>query len=438
MKTSYQFQIKKAVKLIAIIFFISNIQNIQALQNDTQATISFNQYKGKVIDSDTGKPLGAVNLSIEGTNINTISNKEGVFILKVSNTLINKNVVISLFGYTSQTILLEHLKMDKNIISLNILTTKLAEVNINTLKDAEKLVRETFEKKGENYSNDPTLMTAFYRETIKKRNRNISLSEAIVNIHKTPYSSNRKDVLQFYKTRKSTDYSKLDTLAFKLQGGPFNTLFIDIMKYPENIFSEKSIPNYTFSFDRSTIVNNKLIHIINFEQKKGLKETLYEGQLFIDAENKILTSATFSLNIIDKKLASKLFVKRKPSQSIVIPTNATYRVDYREKNKKWYYGYSNLTLDVKVNWKNKLFNSKFSMSCEMAVTDWKKNLKEGTPKYKDRIKPSIIMADYSVGFSDPDFWGEYNIIEPDKSIELAIKKIKKQLKKSNKSTSARI
>ncbi|GAA3601026.1 carboxypeptidase-like regulatory domain-containing protein [Flavivirga amylovorans] len=434
MKKIYQFQIKKTIiSLIAITFFISSSQDVQALQNNVSVTPSFNQFKGKVIDNDTRKPLVSANLSIEGTNINTITNKEGEFLLKVPRNIGKKNVVISLFGYVSQTILLEHLKEDKNIISLNIFMTELAEINIDVIKDAEKLVREILNKKGENYSNDPTLMTAFYRETIKKRKRNISLSEAIINIYKMPYNSSRRDALQFYKIRKSTDYSRLDTLAFKLQGGPFNTLFIDIMKYPEYIFSEESIPNYTFSFDHSTKVNNKLIHVINFKQKNGFKEPLYKGKLFIDSENKILTSAIYSLNITDKKMASTMFLKKKPSQSIVLPTSATYRVDYREKDEKWYYGYSNLTLDFKVNWKNKLFNSNFSMSCEMAVTDWKKNVTEEMPKHNKRIKPSIIMANYSLGFSDPDFWGEYNIIEPDKSIELAIKKIQKQLKKSNKS-----
>ena len=71
------------------------------------------------------------------------------------------------------------------------------------------------------------------------------------------------------------------------------------------------------------------------------------------------------------------------------------------------------------------------MSCEMAVTDWEKNISGEVPKVKDRLKSSIILSEAAIGFSDPDFWGEYNIIEPEKSIESAIKKIQRQLKKSN-------
>ncbi|MGB5357480.1 MAG: carboxypeptidase-like regulatory domain-containing protein, partial [Eudoraea sp.] len=52
------------------------------------------------------------------------------------------------------------------------------------------------------------------------------------------------------------------------------------------------------------------------------------------------------------------------------------------------------------------------------------------PANKERLRTNIILSDEAIGFSDPDFWGEYNIIEPEKSIESAIRKIQKQLKKS--------
>jgi hypothetical protein len=96
-------------------------------------------------------------------------------------------------------------------------------------------------------------------------------------------------------------------------------------------------------------------------------------------------------------------------------------------------------LEFKVDWDKRLFNSVYSMSCEMAITDWEKNLTNTVPKSKERIKSSIILSDEAIGFADPDFWGEYNIIEPEKSIESAIKKIQRQLrraKNNNGGTSA--
>ena len=68
----------------------------------------------------------------------------------------------------------------------------------------------------------------------------------------------------------------------------------------------------------------------------------------------------------------------------------------------------------------------------MGIDPWR-SLKQNTtgakPKLKESLKLSDILIDQASGFSDPDFWGEYNIIEPEKSIETAIKKISKQLDK---------
>ncbi len=421
--------------LCILLFMITGIsETIKASslfqeQND-QELLSFTQYKGEVRDSDTKNPLIFATLTVEGTNISTVTNTEGNFLLKIPAELTNKNLLVSFLGYKSKSVSLATLKGNNNIITLDVSVTELPEVNISVPKDARILVKETMRKKGENYFTDPTIMTAFYRETIKKRRKNVSLSEAVVTIYKTPYTSSRRDAVQLYKARKSTDYNKLDTLVLKLQGGPFNALYVDVMKYPEYIFTEEAMDDYNFSVDRSTRINDRLIYVINFRQRKDIRDPLYEGKLFIDVEKRVLTSAIYSLNITDRTLASRLFVRKKPRNANVYPTEVAYRVDYREKDGKWYYGYSNALLEFKIDWDKKLFNSVYSMSCEMAVTDWEKNIATKEPKFKDKLKSSVILVDEAIGFSDPDFWGEYNIIEPEKSIESAIKKIQRQLKKA--------
>ncbi|AUP78977.1 carboxypeptidase-like regulatory domain-containing protein [Flavivirga eckloniae] len=430
MKPLHFFYFKRNLTMFLVFTLLLSVNQTIYSQDTKELNNHYNQYKGKVIDQNSKKPLVLATLSIRGTNITTVTNAEGKFLLKVPKNINESNVVISSLGYENKEISLRQLKASKNNIGLEVHITELSEINIETIKNASELVRETLKKKGENYFSDPTLMTAFYRETIKKRKKNISLSEAVVNIYKAPYKSQKRDKLKLYKSRKSSNYKKLDTLALKLQGGPFNTVYLDIMKYPEYIFTDGLLNDYVFRLDHSTKINNRLIYVINFEQKEDVKKPLYKGQLFIDAEKKILTSAIYSLNITDKKEAARILVRKKPTRADVWPKEVAYRVDYLEKNNKWYYGYSKLLLEFKVNWDYKLFNSVYSMVCEMAVTDWEKNINESVPKYKDRIKPSIIMIEKSIGFSDPNFWGAYNIIEPDKSINFAIKKIQKQLKKA--------
>ncbi|WP_299799028.1 carboxypeptidase-like regulatory domain-containing protein [uncultured Maribacter sp.] len=403
-------------------------------------TTNYTEFAGEVLDADSKKPLIFATLTVDNTNVTTITNSEGQFSLKVPNEYKENKLTIAFLGYKTKQIAIAELELKKNKIFMNEFVMALSEASIDAPNDAEALVKETLNKKGNNYLNESTVMTAFYRETIKKRRTNVSLSEAVVNIYKTPYSSKKTDALELYKARKSTDYTKLDTVALKLQGGPFNTLFVDMIKYPNYIFTPETLAYYDFSFDTSTRVNDQLIYVIDFKQKPEIIDPLYFGKLYIDAENKILTSAIYSLNITDKRLASQMFVRRKPKNAEVWPTEVSYRVDYREKNGKWYYGYSNVLLEFKINWDKRLFNSVYSMNCEMAITDWEKNTDNAFPKYKDRMKSSIILSDEAIGFSDPDFWGEYNIIEPEKSIESAIKKIQRQLRKDktiNGGTAAR-
>ncbi len=424
-KKSYLF-----VPILVLAFWFGSIHEVWSQNTPSKETQNFTEFRGKILDAQTKKVLVFATITIKGTNASTVSNAQGDFILKVPNSLLKNAVEVSFLGYETLTKQLDLSTSNDFNLALEPVAFALSEVDLVIPKDARTLVEETLARKGENYFNSPTLMTAFYRETIKKRRKNVSLSEAVVYIYKSPYISNRKDDVALFKARKSTDYTKLDTLALKLQGGPFNTLYVDVMKYPEYLFSDSYIDLYKFSYGTATRVNDQLVYIVNFEPRSYEAEPLFKGQLFIDIERKILTKAIFSLDLSNPKEAAKLFVKKKPKNANVWPTEISYRVDYREKDHKWYYGYSNLELSFKINWNDKLFNSVYTLNCEMAITDWENTDRDQMPKRKDLLRTSMILTDEAIGFSDPDFWGNYNIIEPEKSIENAIKKIRKQLSKA--------
>ncbi len=393
----------------------------------------YTEYSGVVVDEESNKKLVFASLAVGNSNISTITNAEGEFLLKVPSEMKEGTVIVSFLGYQQKIIPLNTLKKRNNRITLLPSTIRLSEINVTLPKDAKSMVKKALAKRRENNLNQQALMTAFYRETIKKRRKNVSLAEAIVTLYKEPYTSGKRDKIKLYKARKNTDYTKLDTLALKLQGGPFNPLYVDLMKYPDYIFSNDAIDMYRFSFGPSTTINDQPVYVVNFKQRDEIGEPLYYGKLFIDSKSLALTSAIYNLNVENKDLASALFVKKKPSDVRVYPMNAAYRVDYRQKDGKWYYGYGNVQLSFKVNRRRKLFNSVYSLSSEMAVTDWKLNLNEGL-KNKERLRPSVIISDETSGFSDPEFWGAYNVIEPEKSIESAIKKIQRQLKRLGSSS----
>ncbi|HEA30358.1 MAG TPA: carboxypeptidase-like regulatory domain-containing protein [Leeuwenhoekiella sp.] len=393
-----------------------------------QAT-DYVEYKGTVRDALNEDPISFVSLTIQGTNIASLTNGDGEFSLKAPKDRPKAKVQISAVGYETLLIIISEFKSLNTIIELQPQATQLAEVNINRPSTAEGLIRAVFKNRDENYLNSDSYMTAFYRETIKKRRTPVSLAEAVVNVDKKPYTRGGRDRVKLYKARKKTDYNKLDTIALKLEGGPFNALFADVIKYPEYFFTPELISTYDFSFGNSTRIDDKLVYVINFEQKKNIIDPLYYGKLFIDANSKALTSAIYSLNLDNEKLARDLFVRKKPNRVDVEPVVANYRVDYREKDGKWYYGYSNIQLEFVVDWKGRLFNSRYRINSEMLITDWQNETSALALQADEKFNSRSILADEASGFADPNFWGSYNVIEPDKSIQSAIEKIQRQLRK---------
>ncbi|MEP0263818.1 carboxypeptidase-like regulatory domain-containing protein [Dokdonia sp.] len=402
-----------------------------------QTNDSYIEINGNVVNIITGEPIIAASIQEVNSNASTITNTEGAFLLKINNSG-TITLKVDALGFKPKTVTVSKSNVNDLHIALQTSSIELTEVNITTYKNARDLVDKVFAKKRTNYLGDKTLMTAFYRETIKKRNKNASLAEAVLNLYKQPYDDAKQDVIKLVKSRKNTDYSKLDTIALKLQGGPFSTLYIDLMKYPEYVFTSYTMEGYDFEFGPSSEINGATVYTVEFKQKDNVIDPLYNGKLYINTNSLALVKATFSLNLSNQSEVINLLVKRKPDNVRIKAKNIEYTVDYREKNGKWYYGYSKANLTFEVKKRRRLFKSTYSLTCEMAVTDWE--LFDNTQDWssKNTLSSSIIMSDEASGFSDPKFWGEYNVIEPEKSIESAIRKIQRRLQKEDGKTEASV
>ncbi len=413
-------------------FFLTFIFIFNFCQGQNKSE-KFLEFTGKIINSENKEPLIFANINLLESNISTISNSNGDFTIKIPDSHFSRKIKVSFIGFKTKIIDLKSFKNKNKSISLDVYISPLPETVVSIPKDVDELVRQTLANSGQNYLLNHNVMTAFYRETIKKRRKNVSLSEAVINIYKSPYKRyQRREGIKILKIRKDTDYTKLDTVAFKLSGGPYNTLFQDIVKYPDYFIPLFYFENYNFSIHRASEINNVPVFVIRFKQKEDIDEPLFFGELYIDGNNKILLSANYSLNVTDKEKSSKLFVQKKPRNADVWPLNANFRVDYSERDGKWYYNYSNLSLEFKVNWDKKIFNTVYTLSSEMVITDWVENKTFDSPKKKEFLKPTAILTDSKIGFNDLDFWGTDNIIEPENSIQNAIKKIQRKLKRLNR------
>lgn len=392
-----------------------------------QNTAGFTEVKARVVDYLTREPLAYCNVMIDGTDVATVTNLAGDFSLKISGEHAGRTLLFSHIGYMNKKVPLAALPDLKGLVRMHPVSVQLPQIDVFTT-DAETLVRSMFLKIPVNYAQQDMRMTAFYRESVRKNKRYVSLSEAVVDIWKEPYGSARQDVAKLYRSRKQTDYNRLDTLALKLMGGPYNNIYLDVMRYPEFVFTEDVFRNYHFIFNRIERIDDRLIFVVDFERSSVSDEVLYKGILYIDAATMALKSAVFSMDLDNRAGAIRKFIRKKPLNAKVTPVQADYRVDYVEYGGKWYYAFSSIQLGLKINWKRKLFHSTFYSDIEMAVTD-KRIPGPEEFRFRERLKSNVIMDETADSFADPDFWGPYNVIEPDKSIESAIKKIKKQLDK---------
>ncbi len=317
MKTKQHKNSKRYFSVAIFCFIVIRYLYTVPLSNAQQTDIAeFVQFSGVVKNSKTKKPLEFANISVSETNISTISNSDGEFLLKVPKSEMDKNVTITYLGFYNKVIPLVDFSNKKNVIALDESVEKLSEVSV-TAKDPKFLINKVIDNMRNNYFEDPVLMTAFYRESIKKRKKYASLSEAVVEIYKEPYQSVSNDYIKLNQTRKSSDYRRLDTLLIKLQGGPYNALNFDIAKNKKIIFNEDIFNNYKFTFDKTIIINNRPTYVLNFRQYAGIPYPLFYGKLYIDAQSYALSKAVISLNLESKESASKYFVKKKPYKAKV-------------------------------------------------------------------------------------------------------------------------
>jgi CarboxypepD_reg-like domain len=431
MKTKFNIRLINMVQLtlcMLILLSLNNISRASGKGGSKQDTITYVHYKGTVVETDTRKALGFATLTLEGANISTVANSDGEFLFKVPAGRTDGNVIVSFLAHKDKIVKLSTLKPERNRIELELLSVTLTTISIHP-KDPGSLMRAILNRRLENYNQDLNKMTVFYRETIKKNKTYVSLSEAVLDVYKQPTLSARGDMIELSKGRKNTDYTRLDTVTFKMQGGPYTSLLLDIVKNPEEIFTEDMVGNYQFTIENVSKIGDRLMYIIDFQQFPHIEEPLYFGKLYVDTESLAILSATFSLNVTNRAMASEYFIRKKPAGAKVYPTEASYQVNYREKDGKWIFGYSRAELVFKIEWKRRLFNTHYSSSIEMAVTDWEKSqIKNAKPA--EKLKQNVVMMDEVSGFADPDFWGVYNVIEPEKSIDQAIRKIQRKIKKN--------
>jgi hypothetical protein len=415
--------IKILFRIGIIIIFMSGYGSTYGQNgNDTYYTIT-----GQLKDSKTGEKISYATITVPGSGIGTVSNIDGEFTLKVSKALNIDIFEISHLSYaTAKFKISESIGKDKTYY-LDPQFTLLTGISVIP-QDARRLVETALKSIKKNYSEVPNSMTGFYRETIKQRREYLAISEAVVDIYKAPYNTYQNDQVRIFKGRKGTNVKKADTLMVQLQGGPNVSLLLDIVKNKDLSIALDNLDNYRFEFGSLVNIDDKPNWVVNFSPNIVTEDPLYYGKLYISQDEMAITRVEFNLDLKDEVKASRLFVQKKPMGLVFMPTATSYLVTYKKQNGKYFLNYVRVDLKFRCDWKKKLFKNYYTIMSELAITD---RHEDKVDKFanQDLFRYNMVFAEKVESFLDPDFWGEYNIIEPEESIENAIKKISKNMKK---------
>ena len=173
------------------------------------------------------------------------------------------------------------------------------------------------------------------------------------------------------------------------------------------------------------LIDNRMQYVINFRPKVILMYALLYGKLYIDRERLSFTRIEMSLDMQNKSKATTAILYKKPLGLRFKPQELSYLVTYKDVDGKTYLNYIRNTIRFKCDWKRKLFSTSYTVASEMVVTDRKEGVLENIPN-KEAFSLNQIFYDKVDEYWNPDFWGNYNIIEPTESLEHAVDKLKKQ------------
>ena len=373
---------------------------------------------GVVVDQKTGAPLRQV--SISAGRVSVVTNEDGDFTLKLNE--MPPAVNISHLGYKTQRLTLKDGKTEGLRIRLVPTTIQLREIVVRNY-DPRELVNIAIDKIPENYSKVPELLKGFYRETAMKRKHYIYVAEGVEYMYKTPYNrGTTRDRVSIIKGRRLLSQKQGDTLGIKVAGGPVQAVLMDLVKNRDFLLNKEDLDNYDFSMGTPEYINDRQQYVVLMKPSLVTTYALYHGKMYIDAERLAFTRIELDLDMSDKDKATQTMLVKKPFGVKFKPRELSCVVDYRFEDGVTRISYLRNIFRFNCDWKRKLFSTSFTATCEMAVTD----------SQSDDVKPIANRSSFDSHdayydkveyFMDPEYWSNYNIIEPSESLDKAIKRL---------------
>lgn len=285
--------------LISSILFFSTFLTLA----QSQITLS-----GTVLDSVSKEPLSFAYVTIEGVALGTVTNGEGEFAINLPSIHQDKRILFSYLGYRRKTYPISDLMKQKElVVYLEEDVTQLNAVIIKPRKkiSAKQLLKKVIKNIEINYAQTPTLLSGYYRETVRENGAFISYADAVSSIHYTPYQekeykfsdyridalgsinslnntnmyngkslhrghfhskTTKNDQAKVIDSRSSNNLTKTDMIA-NIQAGPMGLFSKDYLKYKAAFFSEKKFKKFDYELGEVLIDGVGYVYVLSFKTK---------------------------------------------------------------------------------------------------------------------------------------------------------------------------
>lgn len=392
-------------------------------------TLSYFTLEGTLLDKQSGDPVVYGTIGVEGSSVGSITNSNGEFRLRLPDSLKQGRIHISHLGYAAQDLDISILAGRHTILPMEPRIMEMPEVIVRSV-DPVRILKEMLNRRGENCSGNAAYLTTFYREGIKYKQKFRSLTEAVFKIYKAP-QDNYFFADQVKLIRKSSIINKdeKDTLIARISSGIDACLRLDLIKQLPDYLTPGSNDNvYDYTSGRVTMIDNKLVNTVRFEQKKGIKSPFYRGELYIDDLNGALLQANIEIHpdFVDK--ASDMLVVRKARSYKITPQKVAYTISYKPYNGKYYINHIRGDLFFKVKKKHQWFgNSVLHTWFEMVTC----RIDTGSVvrfSRSERIPTRNVFSEDGFKY-DEDFWGEFNVIPWEQQLRDIIDEISARVEK---------
>ena len=373
---------------------------------------------GTVVDDKSGNPLRQV--SVSAGRVSVVTNEDGVFALKLEKQ--PSAIKVSHVGYKTRQVKLSQENTQGLKVRLVPTTIQLREIVVRTANPRE-LVDIAISKIPENYSKVPELLKAFYRETAMKRKHYIYVAEGVEDMYKTPYTrSVYRDRVSIVKGRRLLSQKHSDTLGVKVLGGPVLPVQLDVVKNHDILLNKQELDGYKFSMDIPEYINDRLQYVVRIEPGVVKDYALFNGRFYIDSERLAFTRIELELDMTDKEKATNRMLVKKPFGVKFKPRELSCVIDYRYEDGVSRISYLRNIFRFNCDWKKRLLATSFTATCEMVVTDSQSQDVQPIAN-RSSFDSKDAYYDKVEYFMDPEYWSQYNIIEPSESLDKAIRKL---------------